>query len=168
MEDIPGSGRKQYLGIKVLEIKAVQRHSVLVEEMFELRCRFLCSAYCAVKHVSELGWTFIYLSSFSSLTLPHDNALAHVSFVIWQENVVIKMFLSKSVHLTAACFIQFCVLWLVLEVKITGACSVLEQPFLLSKGRFCILSQALWDQNLSLGVLVVFNNCICIDGQYLS
>lgn len=41
--------------IKVLEIKAVQRRYVILEETFELHCRFSCSEYCAVKHASELG-----------------------------------------------------------------------------------------------------------------
>lgn len=49
-----GSGRNQYL-YKVLEITAFQRHYVIIEEMFELRCRCSCSEYCAVKPTSVLG-----------------------------------------------------------------------------------------------------------------
>lgn len=90
-----------------------------------------------------------------------------VSFIIWQKIVVIKTFLSRSIHFTVACFKQFRILWLLLEAEITGPRFVLEQPFILCKGCFYILSRALWQQNLFPGVLPVFNNGIYIGEQYL-
>lgn len=56
--------------------KSVQRRYVILEETFEFDCRFSCSEYHAVKRVGELEGTFIYFSSFSSLTLPPKNTLA--------------------------------------------------------------------------------------------
>lgn len=168
IEDNPGSGRKRYL-YKVLKIKAVQRCYVILEEMFELHCTFLCFECYAVQHVTKSGWTFIYFSSF----FPWSSQLRvcwhkkQVSFIFWQENVAIKMFLNKSIHFPVAYFIQFCTLRLLLEAGITGSCFVLEQPCVLSKGSFCILLQCLWHHHLSLGVPVAFNNGISIDRQYL-
>lgn len=54
IEDNPGSGRKWYLD-KVLKIKGGQRCYVIMEEVFELHCTFLCSECYALQHVTKLG-----------------------------------------------------------------------------------------------------------------
>lgn len=128
IEDNPGSGRKQYLD-KVLKIKAVQRCYVIIEEVFELHCTFLCSECYAVQHVTKLGWTFIYFGSFSPWS-SHLRVCWHkkqVSFIVRQENVVMIIFLNKFIHFSVAYFIQFCNLGLLLEITITGSCFVLEK-----------------------------------------
>lgn len=43
------------------------------------------------------------------------------------------MFWNKPIHFPVACFIKFCILGLLLEVRITGSHFVLEQPCVLSK-----------------------------------
>lgn len=127
-ENNPGSRRKQYL-YKVLKITAVQRCCVIMEEVFELHGTYLCSECCAVQHVAKLGWTFIYFGSFFPWS-SHLRVCWHkkqVSFIIWQENVVITIFLNKCIHFPVAYFIHFCNLGLLLEVWITGFHFVLEK-----------------------------------------